>query len=186
MEENIFEESGNVPDRILPPSISIARKVGRELSKWNDLFAAALHPGPTFANYKREPWRIPLPSGLSSLFPGENFVRSGSFSTETPYKITFFVQARSSFPCRWLQSITKTALSDVGVGRMGGGGGPFVTRLSSSYPRKSYLVPRFYLSLSLSLSLYSRLSLPSPPPRPPSPFSGELIGDGCGRCSIGN
>lgn len=67
------------------------------------------------------PRAFPVP-GLSSLFPGENFVRSGSFSTETPYKITFFVQARSSFPCRWLQSITKTALSDVGEGRLEGEG----------------------------------------------------------------
>lgn len=52
----------------------------------------------------------------------------------------------------------------------------FVVLSAKVIPRST--VPSFPLS-PLSLSV-------SPLRRPPSPFSGELIGDGCGRCSIGN
>ena len=76
---------------------------------------------------------------------------------------------RSSFPCRWLQSITKTALW---------GGGSFVPWLRRLI-HESHTVFSFhamFLSLSLSLSIFSfhrLLSVLSV-----SSFR-ELIGDGC-------
>lgn len=154
--KNIFEESRNVPDRILPPSISIARKVGRELSKWNDLFAAALHPGP-FANYKREPWRIPPPSGLSCPRPFLPFSRWKLcairilFHRDTVQD--YFLCTSTKFVSLPMAPVDYKDRSFRRGGGEAGGGGPFVTRLSSSYPRKSYLVPRFSFSLSLPLVL---------------------------------
>lgn len=180
LEKYLWRKIRNVPDRI--PCISIARKVGRELSKWNDLFAAALHPGP-FANYKREPWRIPSPSGLSCPRPFLPFSRRKLCAVRILFHRDtvqdYFLCTSTKFVSLPMAPVDYKDRSFRRGGGEVGGGGPFVTRLSSSYPRKSYLVPRFHLSLSL-LSV-SRLL-----PRPPSPFSGELIGDGCGRCSIGN
>ena len=141
------------------------------------LIRGALHPGP-FANYKGGSVANSASSGGPRsrflFFPAKTLCGSpasqpttGSFSTETPYKITFFVQAKFvSLP------MAPVDYKDRSLRRR-----LFCAVASSSYPRKSYLVlvPR-YVSLFLSLSIFSfhrLLSVLSV-----SSFR-ELIGDGC-------
>lgn len=111
------------------------------------------------------------PSGLSPalfsfffFFPVKTLCGPDPFPPRHRTRLLSLYKHEVRFPADGSSRLQRPLFQTSGRGGGEGGGGwaPFVTRLSSSsYPRKSYLVPRSYLSLSLPLSL----------PLPPSSFS---------------
>lgn len=124
---------------------------------------------------KGDPSRKASPAAAApgpSFFFGENFVArrpsTESFSTETPYKITFFVQAK----------FVSLPMAPVDYKDRHSKAGPFVQRLRRSTRESHTSLPQFLLNVSP----FPSLSLCTHPP-----FHGlELIGDGRARLEIKN